>query len=628
MPARSNAARVGGAPGSGGHQPASVAPDASRSGAGAANHTGMSRFPQAFVDEVRQAADIVAVVQDVVPLRRTGATYKGLCPFHQEKTPSFHVNRERGFFHCFGCGAGGDVFRFVQLTEKVGFLEAVRLLARRFGVPLPAPTDGPGGDAADAEREVLLKLHEVAAGWFQEQLGGAGGAEARAALAARGLTADTVARLGLGYAPRTRDGLLGRLRRQGFGLDQIVRAGLAVRRDDGTVTDRFWNRIMIPICRESGAVVAFGGRAMEPGQQPKYVNSPETPIYTKGRTLYGLHLSKAAIRQAGLAVIVEGYFDFAQVVQAGVLPVVATCGTALTQAQGQILRRFASRAVLSFDPDAAGQGAAARSCDLLVAEGFDVRVALLPAGRDPDAFVRERGGTAYQGLVDGARPWLDYLLESAAGRHDLDRPEGRRAFLQAMLEVAGRIPDAAARDQFADRLAHRARVTEEVVRAEIRRAAVARRTALPAVSRWLDEHLKPAERDLLASLVGAPAEAARALVELEEADLEGLASAAVLRAAREVARAGADGLPGRLLERLSEEEGRLVTGLAARFAAPAQPAECVRALRALRFEREQARVQREIDRLQELGAEAHADEIDMLWQRKKDLRLRLEALHS
>ena len=233
---------------------------------------------------------------------------------------------------------------------------------------------------------------------------------------------------------------------------------------------------MIPICRDNGAIIAFGGRAMDAGQQPKYLNSPETPIYVKGRTLFGLHLSKSAIAKARYAVMVEGYFDFAQAFQAGVQNVVASSGTALTPAQARLLKRFAAKVVLSFDPDTAGQGAAAKSSELLVAEGFQVNVAMLPAGQDPDTFIRANGGAAYQDALRTSRQYLEYLLDRAAADHDLRKDDERREFLGRMLTVAARIPDAAARDQFADRLAHKARITEEVVRAEIRKAAVHKET--------------------------------------------------------------------------------------------------------------------------------------------------------
>ncbi|MCU0255300.1 MAG: DNA primase [Vicinamibacterales bacterium] len=559
----------------------------------------MPLYPQSFIEEVRMQADIVAVVSDTVPLRRTGATYKGLCPFHGEKTPSFHVNRDRGFFHCFGCGVGGDVIKFVELRDRVGFAEAVRTLAQRFGLALP---EVEGRDpSVEAERESLLRIHEAAVSYFREMLAESLGAQAREQLAARGVDPAVVDRLGLGFAPGYREGLKARLLKAGFPLALVVRSGLAVQRESGEVVDRFRNRLMIPISRESGSVVAFGGRAMLPDQQPKYLNSPETPIYVKGRTLYGLHLTKQAIRKAGLAVLVEGYFDFAMALQGGVDHVVATCGTALTVPQAQTLRRFANRVVLSFDPDAAGQGAAAKSSELLVTEGFDVRVAMLPTGEDPDTFVRRAGGEAYQRLVDAAPPYLDYLLERSAAAHDLSRSDGRQRFVTEMLAVAARIPEATARDAFADRLAHRARVGEEVVRAEIRKAAVARRTTLPEAAAAPAGKLKPAERDLLVGLLLDPERTLRAVVELEDEDTEGLASAAVLRMARDLAAEPAELVPGRLLERLNDRQAQALTGLAARVGAPAAPAECVRALRMLRYERERAAVQRRIDLLMEDG---------------------------
>ena len=587
----------------------------------------MALFPQSFIDEVRAAADIVEVVQETVPLRRVGATYKGLCPFHGEKTPSFHVNRDKGFFHCFGCGIGGDVFKFVELRDKVGFGEAARSLAQRFGVPVPDVRDGGRDPSADAERETLLKIHEVAASWFREQLARPEGARARQQLAARGLSAGTIDALGLGYAPPSREALKMRLQRQGFDPRLILASGLVVARDDGPAVDRFRNRLMIPIARESGTVVAFGGRAMEADQGPKYLNSPETPIYSKGRTLYGLHLTRADVRRAGMAVLVEGYFDFAQAWQAGIAPVVATCGTALTPAQAQLLRRFASRVVLSFDPDSAGQGAAARSSDLLVAEGFQVAVALLPPGDDPDTLIRRSGPDAYRALVDQARPYLEFLLDRAAAAHDLSGLDGRQAFVHEMLAVAARIPEATGRDQFADRLAHTARIAEDVIRAEIRKAAVARRTTLPGRQLPMAGVLKPAERHLLAALLTQPAEAGAALAELDEEDVQGLSSASILRAAKALAAERPESLPGVLLERLTEEEAGKVTAESARPDVVAPPIECVRALRRLRYERERAAVQRELDRLQERGPAVPAAEVDALLQRKSDLLSRLEALN-
>jgi DNA primase len=589
----------------------------------------MALFPQAFIDEVRLHADIVQVVQETVPLRKVGATYKGLCPFHAEKTPSFHVNRERGFFHCFGCGVGGDVFKFVELRDRVGFVEAARHLADRFGISVPRTPENPQEQAAEAEREALLKMHELAAAWFREQLAEPAGARARASLQERGLHADTVEALALGFAPPGRENLANRLIRQGFPVKTVVRAGLAVEREGGEIVDRFRNRLMIPICRESGAVIAFGGRAMAPDQQPKYLNSSETPIYSKGRTLYGLHLSRRVIRESGLAVLVEGYFDFAQAWQAGARSVVASCGTALTPAQAQTLRRFAARVVLSYDADQAGQGAAAKSSELLVGEGFDVNVAVLPVGEDPDTFIRRRGGDAYREAIERAEPYLEFLLDRTAASHDFARAESRREFVHQMLAVAARIPDATARDQFADRIAHKARINEDVVRAEIRRAAVARRTSLPARMQPVGG-LKPAEKQLLSSLLHDPAEAVRALSELEDDDLEGLAAGAILREARALSAAERpEMVPTLLLSRLKDRDASLLTSLAAAGrGASDSPVECARTLRRLRYERERGDIQRELDRLLEGGAGDDSGTLDSLLQRKVELSVRIEALKT
>jgi len=586
----------------------------------------MPLFPQTFIDDVRLQADIVQVVQDHVPLRKSGATYKGLCPFHGEKTPSFHVNRDKGFFHCFGCGLGGDVFKFVELQEKVGFTDAVRMLAQRFGIPVPELT-ADGSERSDAaEREALLKVHEVASAWFVTQLAGAAGARARQQLAERGIAAATVERLGLGFAPSTRDALKSYLLKQGFPLPLLVRGGLVVQREGGDTIDRFRGRLIVPICRDAGSVVAFGARAMDPDQQPKYLNSPETAIYVKSRTLYGLHLTKAAIRQANYAILVEGYFDFAQLVQAGVGAVVAPCGTTLTPHQAQLLRRFAPKVVLSFDPDAAGQGAAVRSCEMLVTEGFTVNVALLPPGEDPDTFVRRHGREAYQEQLRVSQPYLEFLLDRTSREHDLGSDDGRRGFLQAMLAVAARIPDAAARDQFADRLSHKARITEEVVRAEIRKAAVAKRTTLTDREVPVTFHVKPAERGLIWALVHEPATALAALDELEDEDFRVLAARRVFEAARNLHGATAEQVPIRLLERLNEQEAQLVTSIGADPARSAPAADCVRALRLLRYDRERAALQREIDRLQQEAAPGVASKIEQLGLQKIDLKRRIEAL--
>jgi len=582
-------------------------------------------YPQQFIEELKQRADIVEVIQQYVSLKKSGAEYKGLCPFHNEKTPSFSVNRDKGFFHCHGCHAGGSVFKFIELHERVGFVDAVKLLAQRFGLALPELEDGDEQRASAAERETLLKVHEAAAKWFQEQLLSAAGARIRKYIADRGINDATSNAQGLGYAPPGRESLKQALTQQGFSAGTLVKAGLLVQRDDGQTIDRFRNRLMIPIGRDTGSIIAFGGRALEKDQQPKYLNSPETPIYSKSRTLYGLHLSKTAIRQRGFVILVEGYFDFGQVYQAG-YPVVASCGTALTTQQAQQLRRFVSKVVLSYDPDAAGQGAAARSSELLVAEGFEVNVATLPAGADPDTFIQKNGSPAYGERLKQSRPYLDYLLDRSAAGHNLNSDEGRVKFLADMLPVAARIPDAAMRDRFGDRLAFKARVTDEVVRAQIRKAAVQKQTAPPTRLSHSFGNVTKAEKGLIWWLVHEPGPALAALESLTAEDLAGLPSRSVLDLALEL-NENSGFSPSVLLERLSTVEAQLVTGIASEKEPHVNDAEsCAQIIRRIRCEREHAAIQREIDHLQELGASEHSSRIDALWAQKHELLRRLEGL--
>lgn len=587
----------------------------------------MGRFPPQFVDDLKAQIDIVQVVQDVVPLRKSGSTYKGLCPFHNEKTPSFHVNQEKGFFHCFGCGVGGDVVKFVELHEKLPFPDAVRMLAQRFGLHVPESGDPERDAAADARREALLKVHSVAADFFQQHLAGPAGRSAAQHLAARGIRPETAQKLGLGYAPAQRDALLRRLLDAGHPRELLIESGLAVERDGGRVVDRFRNRLMIPICRDSGSIVAFGGRALEEGQQPKYVNSPESPLYVKSRTLYGLHLTKAAIRHQGYAVMVEGYFDFAQLLQAGVQPVIATCGTAVTAQQARLLQRFTSKVIVSFDSDTAGRNAAVRSGELLVGEGLQTNIATLPDGVDPDTLVHRDGRVRYEETLRTSQRYLDYVLEAAAATRDLSSGAQRRAFLADMLAVAARVPDAAERDQFGDRIAHRAGVMEDVVRAEIRRAAVARRTTVSeAVTGSVGQRVTPAEQGLIWSVLNDTPAALAALADLEPPDFEGLATEPILRVAHTLVEWPADAAAAALLDRVDSDNADLARRLAQARQAAAGARDCANEIRRRRLERERGVLQVEIARLQELGTTEAQGAMDGLWRRKMALVQRIEQL--
>lgn len=586
----------------------------------------MGLYPQSFIDELRLHANILQVVQEYVPLRKAGTnSWKGLCPFHSEKTPSFHVVPDRQFFKCHGCGKGGDVFKFLELHERLTFIEAVRFLAQRFGVALPETTTDDDSRQDAGVREALLKMHEVASAYFREQLEGPAGGRARQLIADRGITPSTAQQLGLGFAPPAREGLKARLLQQGFALPVMLQSGLVVQREaqpgsqPGHIVDRFRNRLMIPICRDTGSIIAFGGRAMESDQVPKYLNSPETPIYSKGRTLYGLQLTKQAVRKLGYVVLVEGYFDFAQVFQSQAAPVVASCGTALTPYQAELLRRFTTKVVLSYDPDAAGEGAAAKSSELLVKEGFDVNVLVLDRGQDPDTFIQRNGGEAYRVRLKESRPYLEYLMDTATRGVNMQDANAQRTFLGKMLAIAAWLPEATARDQFADKVAHRANITAEVVQSEFRKLAAKRQTSLARAELPGLGEIKPAEKALIWWLIQRPAEAMAAIVSLGEDDLRPLVTKPVLELAQSLQDLPADGVPSALIQRLNERDAELVTGIASEAVAPAKSLEeCVSVVRRLRIDHELAGVQRSIQQLLQ-RANWNDDDLNTLLRKKEEL---------
>ena len=586
----------------------------------------MGLFPQSFIDDLKSQADIVQVVQAYVPLRKAGSSYRGLCPFHAEKTPSFHVHPDKGFFHCFGCGAGGDVLKFIELQEKLGFQDAVRDLAQRVGVQVPEPATDRDA-AANAEREALEGIHEAAAAFFTARLAEPAGRAARDHLAARAITPETAERLGLGFAPADRDGLTAHLRAGGYADDLLARSGLSVSREGGPLVDRFRNRLTIPIARDSGTVIGFGARALRPDQPAKYLNSPETAIYSKGRTLYGLHLSKRAIREEGRAILVEGYFDFAQAVQAGVAPVVACCGTALGGQQVRLLKRFTSRVIVSFDPDPAGAGAAARSGELLLAQGLQVNVAELADGEDPDTCIRNHGIDRYRETLRASRPYLQYELDREASRWNLTRGDHRREFLNRMLEVAARVPREAERDRFGDSIAHRAGILEDVVRREIRRAAVAKRTTVDERRVSIGQHPKTFEKGLIWALVQDTQAAMEVIRTLDDDDIAGLATEPILATARSLTEWPRDAVFDTLRERLTAEEAALLDQVGAGECAPAPVVDCGYEIKLLGYRRQRAEVQDAIARCQH-GTPSAGEELDVLLRKKRDLSAKLESPRS
>jgi DNA primase len=459
-----------------------------------------------FAQSVKQQADIVKIVEGYIRLRKAGATnYSGLCPFHKEKSPSFSVHAVRQFFHCFGCGVSGDVFTFVGKMENVTFPEAVRIVAAKCGIPLPKQEFSSPEQAAEARlRGKLLELHETATAWFEEQLGSAAGTMAREYLTGRGLSPEGIKKFRIGFAPDSFNALRDRL--SGAADQETLRAsGLFSSKEQGDgsqgpLYDRFRKRVMFPIANEGGRVIAFTARTLDTGEKagPKYINSPETPLYSKGQVLFNLDKAKTAIRQAGFALLVEGQMDAITVFLRGIQNVIATSGTAFTEPQAMMLKRHTSNVVVNFDPDSAGANAAEKSIALLTEEGFSIRIVTLEDGLDPDRFVRERGVEAYMGAIRGARPQADYLIERARQQFPGASAEQKVKAMNFLLPHIRRMPEKLAREQFAQDAAQKLGVDSAVLREELRQAALKRRERLEERPATLTE----VERVLLRALAG------------------------------------------------------------------------------------------------------------------------------
>ena len=427
----------------------------------------MPRIPEDILQRIRDATDIVDLISEHVQLVKKGRNYSGLCPFHDEKTPSFSVDPDRQFYHCFGCGVGGNVFKFVQEIDRVTFVEAVKFLAERAGVALPERS-GSSREETEAADE-LYRANDLAQKYFHHLLlNDDAGASARTYLQTRGLTGETIARFGLGYAPPEWDALLKVAGRRGLSPQILERAGLALPRSTGSGHyDRFRDRIAFPIANLSDRTIAFGARALQPDQEPKYLNSPETSIYHKGRVLYGLSDTRDAIRRQDAVLVVEGYMDLISLAQAGIQHVVATSGTALTEDHGRLLARFARQVVLLFDGDAAGSTAAMRGLEVILGTGLDARVVSLPAEHDPDTFVQEHGPDALLKRAENAQSVLDFYLEQLAQQHDLSSVEGKAHAIERFKPLLAKPRDAVRRDLLLREVAGRLSVDEQALRHDL-----------------------------------------------------------------------------------------------------------------------------------------------------------------
>jgi DNA primase len=471
-----------------------------------------------FAERVKQQADIVRVIGEYVRLKKTGQNFTGLCPFHQEKSPSFAVHPVRQIYHCFGCGVSGDVFQFVMELEKLSFPEAIRAVAEKCGIPIPKPREhSPEERRENQQRAVLIDMHRDAAAFFSRQLHEAPeGKVACAYLEDRGLDREAMKQFGMGFAPSSGDGLLRHLKSK-YPEKLLEVSGLFSRDQGGRLYDKFRRRIVFPISNESGKVIAFGGRAMG-DEMPKYMNSPETPIYTKSSVLYHLHRAKETLRQSDFGILVEGYMDAIAVARAGIGNVIASCGTSLAEPQIKLLGRYTRRVVVNYDPDTAGQAATERSLLLLLEKEFDVRVLALPGGADPDKFIKEQGADAYRKLLAQAPPYLDYLI-GRARKMDRSTAAGKVAALNFLLPYVQRLPDRLLRSEWATRIASELRVDEPVFREALRRAAVERRSEVKLKPELLSPVVKPAERRLIQMLVEAEGFREKLAAEIVESSL-------------------------------------------------------------------------------------------------------------
>ncbi len=580
-------------------------------------------FTQDFVESVRNAGDIVRLVSDYVPLKQAGSRQKGLCPFHEEKTPSFSVDPNAQLFYCFGCQTGGDIFKFVMLYEKLGFTDAVEMLAKRWGIPLPVPA---GGSKSEDPLERLRGMNRTAENFFVSLLKDEEeGREAREYLNRRGLDADTSASLHVGLAPAGWEGLRNHLVAKRYKSEEILRGGLTLPRKSGSGEyDRFRARLMFPIRDINGRTVAFGGRTLGP-EEPKYINSPETPVYTKGRHLYGLDIARETIRREGLAVIVEGYLDLAALVQAGFRHVVASLGTAFTAAQAKLLARYTTRVVFSYDGDSAGSAATVRSLDLLLAHGFDVRVVELPAGEDPDDYIQANGAEAYGQLLAKAPTYLQFLIDREANSRDLDNISEQVAGVNAVLPHLSRLASAVERGSWAGRLADALRIDEALVIQELKAAVKssgsnirqrADRTDVPAIHE--------AEARLVSQLLTSAEQQQRWADEFDIADVEGTRICPIVEKILELARDGRSVDYPTLMSHLTEEaDTELLTRIAFREEPDKGPnvEDCLCTLRREKLTREGKQMIRKIGKVAD-GSPSQPDVDQQLMQLQQLARQR------
>jgi DNA primase len=515
------------------------------------------KIPRGFSEELLNQADIARVVSDYVTLKKKGRDFAACCPFHQEKTPSFYVSPSKQIFKCFGCGKGGNIFNFVMEIEGASFAEAIQIVAEKSGITIPVVNESPNYEARNRERDDIRQLNQWAVEFFEKSLCETSeGHRAQEYLESRGISEQMRQKFRLGYAPDAWDALSTWLQEHGATRTQIEKSGLVTLKESGNgFYDKFRGRLMFPICDTQQRVIAFGGRLLGQGE-PKYLNSPETTLYTKGQNLYGLSHAREFIRRTGFVILVEGYLDFLIPFQYGVRNLVASLGTALTEQQVRLLARYTEKRhiVVNFDPDNAGVNATKRSLEMLLKEGFKVNVLSLPDNLDPDEYIRGRGAESYYRLLKTSLPYLDYVVEQAIQDHDQTRPTGKVETLNAILPYMKMIGDRVELAEQCERVADRLKIESRLIRDELKKAVQTRREKVSERVLMASATIKPAERKLLEILLNHAGLRHRLMRQIREEDYAGLRTAELFRLLAEFENQGLEPSWHELSSRLDDED--------------------------------------------------------------------------
>lgn len=490
------------------------------------------RFPQPFIEDLKRQADIVRIVQDYVSLKKAGANWRAPCPFHKETKPSFNVNPGKEMFFCFGCHKGGTVFNFIMEIERVTFPEAIKIVAEKAGVALPQMIDDGRFEARKREGDEVIELNQWALSWWQDQLQSKAAVSVREYLKQRGVTDESSQTFHLGFAPNSWDALSTHLRQKGAAQDQLERSGLVVKKEEGGSYDRFRGRLIFPVFDAQGKPIAFGGRTLDPDGEPKYLNSPETPAYTKGRHLFGLNLTRDEIRRQEFAILVEGYLDLIIPYQFGVKNLVASLGTALTPEQVKLIGRFAHRVVVNYDGDRAGVQAAKRAIETILAEDLEVKVLVLPDNADPDDFIRKHGVTEYQQRRGAAQPHIQFVLDQAVRDRNLHSPADKAAAVEETLPFVRAVRSRFQQREYFDIVMDALRVQPDQRRDLLRRIRSGASTDAASVQELVrvERPTIPAEEQLLRILIQTGEVRTIVLSTLVPEDYQGLASAEIFGA--------------------------------------------------------------------------------------------------